>query len=108
MAELPVTPPLAGLIPAIPFQNLDEFLDFHSGSDLEGTCRITSGLTGPATEPERLCRRGAYRVRLNPLLGCTELDFFDGSQIYSLSSMPELVVVLHQQPAFGRTAKSFG
>jgi len=47
-----VTAPLTGQIPAILFQNLDEFLDLHSDSGLEVSCRITSELSGaPLARP---------------------------------------------------------
>jgi len=46
MPELPVTAPLASLIPAVIFQHLDELFDLHLASDLDCTDRITLDLTG--------------------------------------------------------------
>lgn len=38
----------------------------------------------------------------------TELDSFDIAQIHNLPGLPQVMAVLHGEPAFGRAAKRFG
>jgi len=43
--------PLSCLIPSLLFQNRDKFLDLHSDSGLQITCRLMSSLTHDTTKP---------------------------------------------------------